>query len=254
MQTIASHIALGLLSIAVLSGCESTPTQTTPTATPAPAQPTEPRTHLFVLSGQSNMAGMDPNVSFTPTVTSALASDTVIVVKSAQSGQPIRRWHKKWKPATGDAPESTGDLYDVMMEKIHAAVGETVPDTVTFLWMQGERDAREQHGEVYAASMRGLIDQFAADMKRTDVNFVIGRLSDFSNGNTRYKHWDEVRAAQMKVADDDPRGAWIDTDDLNDKPDKNGGTRNDLHMTKDGYKLMGERFADAALKLIADSE
>lgn len=247
MKTITSRIAVGLICCALLAACESTPT--------AAPTPTGPRTHLFVLSGQSNMAGMDPNVSFTPTVTHALAGDSVIVVKSAQSGQPIRRWYKQWKSATFAAPGKTGDLYDVMMTKVREAVGDTTPDTVTFVWMQGERDARELHGEVYAASMRGLIDQFAADMNRTDINFVIGRLSDFSNGNRSYKHWDEVRAAQVAVADADPRGSWIDTDDLNDKLDKEGGTRDDLHMTKDGYKVMGERFAAAALKLIeADSK
>ena len=32
--------------------------------------------HLFILSGQSNMVGMKPEVSFTPTVTKPLAKKT----------------------------------------------------------------------------------------------------------------------------------------------------------------------------------
>lgn len=36
--------------------------------------------HLFILSGQSNMAGMDPNVSFTPAVTNALGAQNVVIV------------------------------------------------------------------------------------------------------------------------------------------------------------------------------
>jgi hypothetical protein len=52
------------------------------------------KTHLLILSGQSNMAGLNPALSFTPTVKKLLASDDVIVVKSAQGDQPIRRWYK----------------------------------------------------------------------------------------------------------------------------------------------------------------
>jgi hypothetical protein len=107
--------------------------------------------HLFILSGQSNMAGLNPDISFTPTVEAAFGKDNVIVVKSAQSGQPIRRWYKKWKPAQGDEPKATGDLYDTLMKKVNAAVTGERLRTVTFVWMQGERDAREKHGEVYAA-------------------------------------------------------------------------------------------------------
>ncbi len=57
--------------------------------------------HLFILSGQSNMAGLDPNISFIPAVEKAFGKDDVIVVKSAQSGQPIKRWVKNWEDPTG---------------------------------------------------------------------------------------------------------------------------------------------------------
>lgn len=201
------------------------------------------RTHLFILSGQSNMVGLKPEVSFTPAVTKAFAGDEVIVVKDASGGQPIRRWYKKWKTAQGKGAANTGDLYDRLMNKVKKAVGGKKPVTITFVWMQGERDAREKHGEVYAASLKGLIDQLKADLGRQDVNFVIGRLSDFDNANKKYKHWTMVREAQVKVAEADPRGAWIDTDELN-------GPKNGLHYTKDGYKVMGERFAQKAIELI----
>jgi len=81
----------------------------------------EQEKHLFILSGQSNMAGLDPKVSFTPSVEAAFGKDNVTVVKDAQGGQPIRRWYKKWEPAQGDEPKATGDLYDRLMEKVDAA-------------------------------------------------------------------------------------------------------------------------------------
>jgi hypothetical protein len=207
--------------------------------------------HLFILSGQSNMAGLNPDISFTPTVEAAYGKENVTVVKSAQGGQPIRRWYKQWKPAKGDKPEATGDLYDVMMKKVNEATKGKKYKTVSFFWMQGEKDAREKHGEVYAASMKGLIDQLSKDLGRDDVNFVIGRLSDFDMDDKRYPHWTMVRKAQVAVAEASPRGDWVDTDDLNDGKNKKGkNIKNDLHYSVEGYKMFGKRLADKAIALI----
>src|SRR6187401_1971358 len=70
------------------------------------AEAVDKKVRVFILSGQSNMAGLDPNVSFTPAVTKEFAEDEVIVVKSAQGGQPIHRWYKKWALPAG-AGEAT---------------------------------------------------------------------------------------------------------------------------------------------------
>ena len=42
------------------------------------AEAADKKVRLFILSGQSNMGGLDPDVSFTPTVTSEFADDEVI--------------------------------------------------------------------------------------------------------------------------------------------------------------------------------
>lgn len=207
--------------------------------------------HLFILSGQSNMAGLKPEISFTPTVEAAYGKENVTVVKSAQGGQPIRRWYKQWKPTKGDGPKATGDLYDILMKAVNKATAGKKYATVTFVWMQGERDAKEKHGEVYASSMKGLVDQLAKDLGRDDVNFVIGRLSDFDMDDKKYTHWTMVRKAQVSVAEASPRGAWVDTDDLNDKENKKTKQiKNDLHYTGEGYKTLGKRFAEKAIELI----
>lgn len=214
----------------------------------------EKETHLFILSGQSNMVGLDPGISFTPTVEAAFGKENVIIVKDAQSGQPIRRWYRQWKPAQGDEPQATGDLYERLMEKVKAAAKGKEFTTVTFVWMQGERDAREKHGEVYAASLKGLIAQLADDLGRKDINFVIGRLSDFDMANRQYPHWTMVRNAQIEVAEADPRGAWVDTDDLNDGANnKDKRIKNGLHYSVEGYKTLGKRFADKSIELIKNN-
>lgn len=202
------------------------------------------KVRLFILSGQSNMAGLPPQVSFTPTVEKAFAGDEVIVVKGARGGQPIRQWYKEWKPADGPAPEKCGALYDRLMVKVNAAVEGKKVDTISFVWMQGERDAREKHSAVYAASMKGLVDQLRADLGRDDVTVVIGRLSDCRKND---RHWDGVRAAQVAVAEADPLADWVDTDDLN-------GPTDDLHYNKRGYEELGRRFAEKTIALLKSAD
>ena len=53
--------------------------------------------HLFILSGQSNMAGMDPETGFMTEANKLFGDDTVVYIKVAKGGQPICRWLKEWK-------------------------------------------------------------------------------------------------------------------------------------------------------------
>jgi hypothetical protein len=207
--------------------------------------------HLFILSGQSNMQGHRPQEAFTPAVEKALGKGNVIVVQDALGGQPIQRWFKDWKSPAGGKPKTTGDLYDRLMSKVNSEIKGEKLKTVTFIWMQGERDAKMLWGPVYEASLRGLHAQLSADLKRTDIGFVIGRLSDFDLGNKQYPHWTMVREAQVKVAASSPRFVWVDTDDLNDGKNRRGKEiKDDLHYSAEGYKTLGKRFAESALKLI----
>ena len=211
--------------------------------------------HLFILSGQSNMVGLIPDESFTPAVEAAFGPENIIVVKDAAGGQPIRRWYRDWRPEQGDRPRGTGDLYENLMAKVDSAIAGATMESITFIWMQGERDAREKHGSVYAASLSGLLGQLSEDLARDDINFVIGRLSDFDMENERLPHWTMVRDAQVQFADHYERGAWVDTDDLNDGVNRDGKEiENDLHYSSNGYIILGQRFAEKAIALIIASQ
>lgn len=207
--------------------------------------------HLFVLSGQSNMQGHRPQEAFTPAVSAALGKANVIVVQDALGGQPIQRWVKDWKSPDGKPSKSSGDLYDRLMSKVRPEIQGKQLASVTLVWMQGERDAKMKWGSVYEESLIGLHRQFSRDLGRNDVNFVIGRLSDYDLKNERYPDWTRVREIQVKVAESDPRFAWVNTDDLNDGVNRAGRSiRDDLHYSADGYKTLGKRFAETALELI----
>lgn len=203
-----------------------------------------PKVRLFILSGQSNMVRFDPNVSFTPALKQAFPGDELIVVKSAEGGQPIRRWYKGGKVPAQVKKGPIGDLYDLLMDKVKEATKGKTIDTVTFVWMQGERDSKGEEAKTYEDSLRGLMKQLRDDLKRPDVTVVIGRLSEFKNGTPG---WDAVRSAQVKVAESDPLVGWVDTDKINDG-------KAALHYTQRGYAELGRRFASKSVELLTKAK
>ena len=211
--------------------------------------------HLFILSGQSNMVGLNPKESFIPTINKKFGVDNVITVKYAKGSQPIRRWYKNWKQLEGNEPKAEPYLYDSLMTKVNTAIENEKIATITFIWMQGERDARKKHGEVYKRSLLGLYKQLCDDLQRKDINFIIGRLSDFDMMNENWPHWTMIRDIQVNVAESNNRFDWINTDNLNDGVSREGKEiNNDLHMSAKGYIIMGQRFADKSIKLIENTK
>jgi lysophospholipase L1-like esterase len=218
--------------------------------------------HLFILSGQSNMRGLKPEQSFIPAVQKAFGENQCIVVHSGWSGATIQQWYKEWKDSTGALPKNpalTGALYDKMMIKVNPAIKDTKLTSVTFVWMQGESDTKPLQSEVYKASFLGVLEQLKKDLNITEINHVVGRISDFGiQGKGKNPHWQIVRDVLVELGTESPCGAWVDTDDLNDGKQSRGKDEpreivevtNDLHYTDEGYVILGQRFADKSIELI----
>ena len=219
--------------------------------------------HIFILSGQSNMAGMNPALGFEPEAKELFPDAEVVYFKVARGGQPIRYWVAEWDDiATKHGidvktkrarDKNKGTIYyEPIVDQYKKLIAQhPKPASVTYCWMQGERDAREGLSAAYADALTQLIKNLRRDLEQPEMNFVIGRLSDF--GKADYADWQNVRQAQVDVAGNDPRGAWVDCDDLNDK-EKNGVKRDDLHYTREGYELLGRRYARQAKALVEGNE
>jgi hypothetical protein len=217
-------------------------------------------THLFILSGQSNMAGLKETRenSFLSELAKLLPDADVRYVKVARGGQPIRLWVAQWDAiaekhglgALGQKPTFYPEIIKAYREKFP---DEKKPDTVTFLWMQGERDAKTNLDAAYQESLQQLIASLRHDLGAPEMNVVIGRISDHSPGADFQAAWDNVRKMHVAIAQSDPHGAWVDTDDCNNKT-KRGKDVNDLHYTLEGYDLFGRRLARQAVRLIKGSE
>lgn len=187
--------------------------------------------HLFILSGQSNMDRMDPAQSFTPTIEKQFGKENVIVVKNAARGACIFRWYR------------TGNLYQQLLANVKTAIENQPIATITFIWMQGECDsASTYYADVYEARLLGLYTQLQQDLHKPDIRWVIGRISDSDMKNRLYKGWTKIRDTQVKVAGSNPCFSWVNTDDLNDD--------NGLHYSEAGYRILGKRLAESAIRLI----
>lgn len=212
-------------------------------------------THLFILSGQSNMQGLNPQNSFLPEATKLLPDAEIAHLKVSRGGQPIRLWVTEWdgisKAAGLTQMNPRGPVY---YQQIQAELKKLKYDqnnyaSVSFCWMQGERDAKSGMEPAYEAALKKLISNLRRDLKRPDMNFVIGRISDHSPSSKFQSGWDKIRKIHVDVANADPRGSWVDTDDCNNKIKRDQPT-NDLHYTQDGYILFGKRLARQAVRLI----
>ena len=254
------QISIQITAALAYTGCSSVrmheldgPLAVAELASASAAKGTQDGKHLFILSGQSNMVGLKPGVSFTPAVTTAFGKSAVIVVKNAHSGQSIRSWcksnHEYPPPTVGRVPKVRGNLYHPLMKKVNAAIKGEKIQTITFVWMQGESDLRNT---AYDAYLKELLKQLQEDLEFDNINVVIGRISDCGlDRKKRLEGKKYIRRTQVEFAESYPRGAWVDTDDLNDRQ-QGDKIVNDLHYTAEGYRILGQRFAEKAIELVGN--
>lgn len=206
---------------------------------------------LFILSGQSNMARLDPQISFIPSLENVLGKDKFITVKYAIGGQPIIKWIKKANDPTDN--QDAEKLYTQLVKAIKKAIDGEKIKSVTFLWMQGEKDTRNLDDiKRYEERFNILLGQLKEDFNFKEINVVVGRLSDADVGNKT--SWNAMRQIQEKLVNTLPKARIVNTDDLNDGLQNNNGqtreVKNDIHYSIEGYKIFGERLSSAALQML----
>ena len=205
------------------------------------------------------MAGMDPETGFMPEAKKLFKDEKVVYIKVAKRAQPICRWLEEWDDIAKEKGLSEKNrqrlwkgegvlLYQPILDQYKEMLKKhPKPASVTFCWMQGERDANGGGQPAYKDALKALITKLRRDLERPDMNVVIGRLSD---AGEKKESWKAMRKIQMEIAGEDPSGAWVDCDDLNNKT-KDGKTQNAVHYNRpDGYITLGRRFARQGYALI----
>jgi len=253
----------------LITGCgaraQNTPETTAPViAEPVKAAPTEKAPddmQLFLLIGQSNMAGRG-KVEAQDAATDAgiwmldkemnwvLAKDPIHFDKSVAGvgpGHQFARTLKAKEPAANigliptamggsslDQWKVGGKLYTNAVERAREAMKNGKLKGI--LWHQGESDSKPEKIASYPTRFSTMIAQLRKDLGAENVPVVIGELV-YSREKSA-----EFNKAVPTISAAVPNSGWVSAEGLTDRGDK-------LHFSSEGARTLGQRYAEKFLEL-----
>jgi hypothetical protein len=176
------------------------------------------------------IAGVGPGRSFGIAL-AAMDSDVRIgLIPAAVGGSPI----PSWAPGAADVATHTHP-YDDAIARARAAMHDGTLKAV--LWHQGESDSDSAASLLYAQRLRAVISRFREDLGDPSMPFIIGQLGRFddtvwTSGRAR------VDSAHRALAAEIPNVAFVSSEGLRDKSDK-------IHFTAAAARELGRRYAAA---------
>jgi hypothetical protein len=180
-------------------------------------------------------AGVGPGRSFGIAVAAANSSEQIGLIPTAVGGSPI----SSWVPGALDAATRTHP-YDEAIVRARAAM--QAGELKAILWHQGESDCNPRASIGYAARLRAVIEQFRTDLGNQRLPFLIGQLGRFDG-----KPWDDatlrVDSAQRALAAEMPNVVFVSAAGLKDRGDT-------LHFSAEAAREFGRRYAEAYLRFI----
>jgi len=214
---------------------------------------------LFLLIGQSNMAGRgkieeqdkveNPNIlMLTKDLKWVVAKDPVHFDKAAAGvglcSEFARDIHKAAPKSTiGLIPCAVGGssldqwqpgnpLYTTAVARAKEAMKQG--NLTGILWHQGESDAKADLIATYPARFQTMITQLRTDLGAENVPLLIGEVIP-GHGNH-----DAVNVALAETAKKTPNAALVSSADLGNKQ---------LHYNSADYRALGKRYAEVFLKM-----
>jgi hypothetical protein len=235
--------------------------------------PPKSRFHLFLLIGQSNMAGrgaveeedrtphprvlmlnqagewvpaVDPmhfdkpaagvglGKTFGRLVAEASPGVTVGLIPCAVGGSPI----DAWKPGAFDAPTRSHPWDDAIRRaKLALAAGELKG----VLWHQGESDSNDKLAAGYAAKLDDLVARLRKELNAPNVPFIAGQMGVFADNP-----WSDAKKvvdrAHRELPSRVPRTAFVSAEGLRHKGDR-------VHFDSASLREFGRRYARAYFQL-----
>jgi hypothetical protein len=241
----------------------------------APALPDREQFHLFLLAGQSNMAGRGivekqdrvphPRVltltksnTWTPAVdpihfdksaagvclgrtfgieiAEADPSITIGLIPCAVGGSPI----SSWEPG-GYHDQTKSHPYDDAMERVRFARKTGMLRGI--LWHQGESDSNAKKAPLYEEKLHALIERFRRDLEAPEVPFIVGQLGIFEE--RPWNEWrQQVDAAHAALPGKIPFTAFVPSNGLTPNADL-------IHFDNASLREFGGRYAKAYLQLMS---
>lgn len=205
----------------------------------AESQPNDPRLLVFNRDGKwavaadplhwdKPVAGVGLGLAFARAMAAAQPGVTIGLIPCAVGGTPLKRWQKG------------GDLYEAAVARAKAASASGT--LMGALWHQGESDSSSpETASTYRERFGQMVKDLRADLGAKDLSVVAGELGEFhvkrvgANAQT-------VNDALHAVAAALPRTACVDAKEL-----KHGG--DNLHFDAASLREFGRRYAKAMLAL-----
>ncbi len=235
--------------------------------------PAKDKFHLFLLVGQSNMAGrgvveaqdkeanprvlmlnkegqwvpaVDPlhfdkaaagvglGKTFGEIIAEANPGVTIGLIPCAVGGSPI----DTWKPGAFYAGTKTHP-WDDMVKRVELALPAGTIKGI--LWHQGESDSNKDLAPAYAAKLRDLVKRLRDLVKSPDVPFIAGQMGKFDDVPWSPEK-EVVDQASRELPKHVPHTAFVTAEGLKHKGDK-------VHFDAAAYRELGKRYAAAFLKM-----
>lgn len=178
------------------------------------------------------IAGVGLGMSFARAMADATPGITVGVVPCAVGGTPLERWMKG------------GDLYNQALERARLALKDGTLKGI--LWHQGEADSSDEaKSRSYAERLARMIADLRADLGAGDVPFVAGKLGLFlatQDKEGKPSHWPLVNEQLATVPSLVPRAAVVESTGLVHKGDV-------VHFDTASLREFGKRYAEAMQRL-----
>lgn len=247
---------------------------TTPEGAPRMQAPAVPASmELFLLAGQSNMAGrgtvadedrvahprvwmftgdlrwtpavdpmhfdkpiagVGPGRSFGLALARARPGAHIGLIPSAVGGSPVTAW------SPGVLYEETGaHPWDDAIGRTRAAM--RAGELKAILWHQGESDATAGAAPHYEERLRSLITRFREEFESPALPFIVGQLGRFE-GRPWNEWYRQVDEAHRRVASHVLNVAYVSSEGLADNDDN-------LHFSADAARELGRRYAAAYLEI-----
>lgn len=168
------------------------------------------------------IAGVGPGLTFGKTLADAQPNITIGLVPCAMGGSPIEQWQP-------DAP-----LFKAALERAKLAAPHGTLKGI--LWHQGESNVALST-EQYAEKLKATIEGFRKELNAPNLPFVVGTLADFN------KKAATVNAALMNLPQAVPHTGCIESKGLVHKGD---GT----HFDAPGARELGKRYAEGMRKWV----
>jgi Carbohydrate esterase, sialic acid-specific acetylesterase len=177
------------------------------------------------------IAGVGPGLAFGKAMAEADRTVRIGLIPCAAGGSPIEVWKK------GAFWEQTRSKpYDEMLRRV--AVAGRRGRLRGILWHQGESDSEEEAAKLYAARLTDLVARLRRDLEAPEVPFLIGGLSTPLRATSEPAR--TVDRALRQFAARDAHSAYVDSEGLTLLPDH-------IHFDAVSARELGRRYARALL-------